>query len=141
MGRIVAMDVGQKRIGLAVSDPLGIFATGLDTVAVSDIFQYLHDYIQKQEIDAFVVGSPLTMNNLPSDSVNYIEPFVKKLIKTFPGIPVRRVDERFTSRLAKQAMLEAGVRKMARRDKAMVDKISAVIMLQSFLDREKNFNI
>ena len=139
MGRIVGMDIGQKRIGLAVTDPLGIFATGLDTVAVSDIFRYLSEYIEKETIDGFVVGSPLKMNNLPSESIRYIEPFVRKLIKTFPGIPVMRIDERYTSKLARQAILDGGVRKMARRNKAMVDKISAVIMLQSFLDQEKNF--
>jgi putative holliday junction resolvase len=139
MGRIVGMDIGQKRIGLAVTDPLGIFATGLDTVAVSDIFRYLSDYTEKEKIDTFVVGSPMKMNNLPSESTRYIEPFVRKLATKFPGIPVRRIDERFTSKLARQAILDSGIRKMARRNKAMVDKISAVIMLQSFLDQEKNF--
>jgi putative holliday junction resolvase len=140
MGRIVGMDVGQKRIGLAVTDPLGIFATGLDTVAVSDIFRYLSDYMKTEKVDFLVVGSPVKMNNKPSESVKYIEPIVKALIRTFPGLPVRRIDERFTSRLAKQAILDGGIRKMARRNKAMVDKISAVIMLQSFIDQEKNLS-
>jgi putative holliday junction resolvase len=139
MGRIIGIDVGQKRIGLAVTDPLGIFATGLDTVPVSEIFNYLLKYKEKENVDVFVVGSPLKMNNMPSESVKYIEPFVKKLIKTFPEIPVRRIDERFTSKLAKQAILDSGTRKMARRNKELVDKISAVIMLQSFLDQEQNF--
>jgi putative holliday junction resolvase len=138
MGRIIGIDVGQKRIGLAVTDPLGIFATGLDTVAVSEIFEYLLRYKEKEKVDAFVVGSPLKMNNTPSESVKYIEPFIKKLVRVIPEIPVRRIDERFTSKLAKQAIIDSGSRKMARRNKAIVDKISAVIMLQSFLDQEQN---
>jgi putative holliday junction resolvase len=140
MGRIIGIDVGQKRIGLAVTDPLGIFATGLDTVHVAGIFPYLLGYSKKEKIDAFVVGAPFTMNNMPSESVKFTEPFVKKLKKTFPGIPVKRIDERFTSVIAKQAMIEGGVRKMDRRNKAMVDMVSAAIMLQSFLDQEKTQN-
>ena len=136
MGRIMAIDVGQKRIGLAVTDPLGIIATGLDTVGVSGIFEYLAIYTEKEKIDLFLVGHPLQMNNKPSESVKYVEPFVKKLKKTFPDIPVRLTDERFTSKLAKQAMITGGSGKEARKNKAMIDKISAVIMLQSFLDQE-----
>ena len=140
MGRIIGIDVGQKRIGLAVTDPLGIFATPLDTVPVSAVFSYLRDYSEKVKIDAFVVGAPLMLNNMPSESVKFTEPFVKKLIKTFPGIPVKRIDERFTSVIAKKAMLEGGMRKMERRNKAMIDMVSAAIMLQSFLDQEKTLN-
>lgn len=136
MGRIMGLDVGQKRIGLAVTDPLRIISTGLDTVPVSEIFNYLHNYCEKEKVDIFVVGAPLQMNNMPSEAVKYTEPFAKKLKKEFPEIPVKRIDERFTSKLAKQAIREGGVRKMARRDKAMVDKISAVIMLQSYIDQE-----
>lgn len=138
MGRIMGLDVGQKRIGLAVTDPLRIICTGLDTVPVAEIFSYLHKYCEKEMVDIFVVGAPLQMNNMPSEAVKYSEPFVKKLRKEFPGIPVKRIDERFTSKMAKQTIRDGGIRKMARRDKAMVDKISAVIMLQSYIDQEKN---
>ncbi len=136
MGRILAIDVGQKRIGLAVTDPLGIIATGLDTVSISKVFEYLAAYSEKEKIDLFIIGHPLQMNNKPSESVKYIEPFFKKLKKTFPDIPVRFADERFTSKLAKQAIIAGGHSKEARKNKAMIDKISAVIMLQSFLDQE-----
>ncbi len=140
MGRIIGIDVGQKRIGLAVTDPLRLFATGLDTVPAGKIFSYLAEYIKNEKVDLFVVGSPLTMNNQPSESVKYVDPFVRKLAKTFVSIPIKRIDERFTSRIAKQAIIESGTRKEARRNKAMVDKISAVIILQSFLDQENSFN-
>jgi putative holliday junction resolvase len=137
MGRIIGIDVGQKRIGLAVTDPLGIFASGLDTVNVSEIFAYLQEYSEKENIDAFVVGAPRMMNNMPSESVKYTEPFVKKLKRTFPGIPVKRIDERFTSVIAERSMRESGMRKMERRNKEIIDMISAAIMLQSFLDQKK----
>ncbi|MFO7924765.1 MAG: Holliday junction resolvase RuvX [Bacteroidales bacterium] len=137
MGRVMGIDVGQKRIGLAVTDPLQIFATGLDTVPVSGIFDYLIEYTEKEAVELFVVGSPVQMNNKPSESVKYTEPFVKKLTKVFPDIPVRRIDERFTSKIAKQVMISAGTGREARRNKALVDKISAVIMLQSYIDQDK----
>ncbi len=134
------MDVGQKRVGLAVTDPLRIIATGLDTVPVGKIFEYLDEYTGREKIDLFVVGSPLQMNNKPSDSVKHIEPFVKKLCKKYPEIPIKRFDERFTSKMAKQTMIDSGISREARRNKAMVDKISAAIILQSFLDQQNKFN-
>lgn len=137
MGRIIAIDVGQKRIGLAVTDPDAIIATGLDTVNVSVIFEYLAAYTVKEKVDLFLVGHPLQMNNKPSESVKYIKPFLKKLKKRFPCIPIRLADERFTSKMAKQAMITGGLGKKARKNKAMIDKISAVIMLQSFLEQQK----
>jgi putative holliday junction resolvase len=136
MGRILGMDVGQKRIGLAVTDPLKIIATGLDTVSVAEIFNYLKDFTAREEVETFVVGLPVQMNNNPSESAIYIDPFIKKLVKAFPDIPVRRIDERFTSKIAKQTMIDAGTTRAARRNKAVVDKISAVIMLRSFLDQD-----
>jgi len=136
MGRIMAIDVGQKRVGLAVTDPLRIIATGLDTVNVSEVFGYISDYFSKEKIDLFVVGTPLQMNNLPSEAVKYTEPFIKKLEKEFPGVPVKRVDERFTSRMAGNALISGGAGRKKRRDKALKDKISAVIILQSFLAAE-----
>jgi putative holliday junction resolvase len=134
MGRIMAIDVGQKRIGLAVTDPQGIIATGLDTVNVSEVFNYLSGYAEGEKLDMFLVGMPVQLNNMPSDSVKYVEPFIKKLKKAFPSVPVRLADERFTSKLAMQAMIDGGLGKKARQDKALVDKISAVILLQSYLD-------
>ena len=134
----MAIDVGQKRIGLAVTDPLGIFATGLDTVSVAGIFNYLKEYTAKEKVDAFVVGLPLQMNSKPSESSRFVDPFVKNLAKIFPSIPIERIDERFTSKIARQAMIDGGTSKTGRRNKALVDKISAVIILQSFLDQTKN---
>ena len=134
MGRVMAIDVGQKRIGLAVTDPGGIIATGLGTVSVAEIFNYISDYAAGEELDMFLVGMPLQMNNMPSESVKYVEPFIRKLKKKFPSVPVRLADERFTSKLARQAMIQGGLGKKARKDKALADKISAVIMLQSFLE-------
>jgi putative holliday junction resolvase len=135
MGRILGMDVGQKRIGLAVTDPLKIIATGLDTVSVAEIFNYLKEFTTRENVETFVVGLPVQMNNKPSGSAIYIDPFIKKLVKAFPDIPVRRIDERFTSKIAKQTMIDGGSTRTTRRNKATVDKISAVIMLQSFLDQ------
>ncbi len=133
----MGMDIGQKRIGLAVTDPLRLIATGLDTVSVNELFNFLVAYTEKENIDLFVVGAPLQMNNQPSESVKYIKPVINKLLKTFPEIPIRYIDERFTSKLAKQTMIEGGTSKKARSNKGMIDKISAVIILQSFLDSSK----
>ncbi|MBE0639615.1 MAG: Holliday junction resolvase RuvX [Bacteroidales bacterium] len=135
MGRIIAIDYGQKRVGLAVTDELQIIATALDTVHVKDIFDYLKDYIQHENVEKFVVGEPLNLNNTPSDSQRFTEPFVKKLKKQFPQIPVFRVDERFTSKMAKDVILNSGIGKMARQNKDIVDKVSATIMLQSFMQQ------
>lgn len=132
----MGIDVGQKRIGLAVTDPLRIISTGLDTIPVSQIFTYLSEYVRKEKVDIFVVGSPVTMSNQPSEASKYVDPFVRKLKKMFGQIPVRLMDERYTSSLAKQTIIDLGIGKVARRDKGRVDKISAVIILQSFLDQE-----
>lgn len=136
----MAIDVGQKRIGLAVSDPLRMIATGLDTVHVSEVFSYISDYTRNEQVDLFVVGMPLQMNNTPSEAVKYTEPFIKKLEREFPSIPVKIADERFTSKLAGRALIDGGAGRKKRQDKALVDKISAVIILQSFLERDKNFS-
>jgi putative holliday junction resolvase len=136
MGRIMAIDVGQKRIGIAVTDPLRIIATGLATVPIAEVFRYLTEYTGKEKVDIFVVGAPVTMNNQPSQAVKFVEPFVKKLKKDFTDIPVRMMDERFTSGMAKKAIFDAGAGYMARRNKAKVDMVSAVILLQSFIDKE-----
>ncbi len=138
MGRIIGIDYGTKRIGLAVTDPLQIFASPLDTVKPDDFYRYIDNYLKTEAIDAFVIGYPVQMNNKPSESVNQVNPFIKKLSKTFPGKPVHLVDERFTSQMAFQTMIDGGVRKNDRRDKSIVDKISASIILQSFLDKRSN---
>jgi len=137
LGRIVSIDYGSKRIGLAVTDPGAKIATGLDTVHTNEIWDYLKIYIAKEDVSCFVVGFPKDINNQPSDAAKYIGPFIKKLKKICPGIPVELVDERFTSKMAFQAMIDGGVKKMARRNKALVDKISATILLQSFLEQKK----
>ena len=134
MSRILAIDYGRKRVGLAVSDPLGIIATGLNTIQTGEIWQFLTEYLEKEDVKTIVVGYPLQMNNQPSESLKYIDPFVTKLKKEFAEIEILMVDERFTSKMAKQAMLDGGLKKKDRRDKGMVDKLSAVIILQTHLD-------
>lgn len=136
MGRIVAIDFGQKRVGIAVTDPLKIIANGLTTVNSHDIWNFLKEYTTKENIEGFVVGNPLQMNNQPSESMKYVEPFVKKLRKTYPEIPVTLIDERFTSKLALQAMIQAGAKKKTRQNKALIDQISATIILQSYLEAQ-----
>lgn len=135
MGRILAIDYGQKRVGLAVSDELQLIATGLDTVHVKDIFEYLKNYVLRENVEKFVVGEPRNLNNTASDAQRFTEPFVKKLKKQFPQIPVFRVDERFTSKMAHDVILNSGIGKMARQNKDLVDKVSATIMLQSFMQQ------
>ena len=135
MGRILAIDVGKKRIGLAVTDPLQIIASALTTVTAAGIESWLLNYLKKEEVDEFVVGYPFQMNNMPSESVKYIDPFLKRLGKLFPDKPVHLVDERFTSKMAFRSMIEGGVKKKERRDKSMVDKISASFILRTFLDK------
>jgi putative Holliday junction resolvase len=140
MGRIIAIDYGQKRSGLAVSDELKLIATALGTLPSLDLIPYLKNYISGNGVDCFVVGEPRKMNNLPSESARYIEPFIKHLVKEFPGIRIERMDERFTSRIASRAILASGKKKMARRDKSLVDSVSAVIILQSYMEKETFLN-
>ncbi len=141
MGRILAFDYGKKRIGLAVTDPMQIIATPLTTVNPSEIEDFLLDYLKKEIVEEFVVGYPVQLNNKPSESVKYINPFIKRLAKLFPEKPVHLVDERFTSKIAMQSIIDGGVKKKARRDKALVDKISASLILQTFLEKRAfNFN-
>ena len=137
MGRIIGIDYGKKRVGLAVTDPLGIFASPLATVSPGDFQDFIRKFMKSETIDAFVVGYPAKMNNEPSESVTYINPFIRKLKKSFPGKPVHLADERFTSQMALRTMIDGGVTKKGRQDKAMVDKISASIILQSYLDKKK----
>jgi putative Holliday junction resolvase len=134
MGRIIGIDYGRKRIGIAVTDPLQIFASPLQTVSNSEIDAFLVSYLKTEQVDAFVVGYPVKLNNTPSESVKYIDPFIKRLRKQFPDKPVNLIDERFTSKIAQRSLIEGGVKKSDRRDKSLLDKISASIILQSFLD-------
>ena len=133
MGRIMAIDYGIKRTGLAVTDPLGIIASGLDTVETPKLMSYIEAYSRRETVDRFVVGDARHMDNTPSESARYIEPFVIALKKKFPDIPVERVDERFTSKIAFQSMIDRGMSKKKRRDKAIIDTVSAVLILQSYM--------
>lgn len=123
-----------------MTDPLQIIARGVETVATHDIRDHLGKILGGLEFDAVVVGYPKTMRNEPSEAVRYIDPFLNWFRKVFPDIPLVKYDERFTSKMAKHSMIESGVPKMARRDKSLVDQISAALILQSFLDSEKNRN-
>ncbi len=138
MGRILGIDYGKKRVGLAVTDPLRLFASPLDTVHTQEFDRFINDYMKTGQIDEFVIGYPVQMNNKPSESVKYIDPFIRRLKKQFPDKPVHLVDERFTSQIALRTMINGGVKKEKRKDKSMVDKISASIILQSFLDKKKD---
>lgn len=137
MGRILAIDYGTKRIGLAVSDPLQIFASPLTTVSSSEFDSFIDEYFKREEVDTIVIGYPMQMNNQPSQSVKHINPFIKKLKNKYPEKYIHLADERFTSQMALRTMIEGGLKKKDRMDKAMVDKISASIILQSFLDSGK----
>ncbi len=134
MGRIMAIDYGQKRVGIAVTDPLRIIANGLTTVPSGKIFDFLKQYMQKETVDVVVIGLPMQMNATPSESTRFIEPFVKKLKKEYPNLMIERVDERFTSKMAFQTMIDSGISKKDRQNKSLVDTISATIILQSYLE-------
>ena len=134
MGRIVAIDYGRKRVGLAVTDELRMIATPLGTVHAAEVLGYLKKYLADHDVDCFVVGEPRDLRNRPSESERFIAPFVKQLSKEFPEKEVRRFDERFTSAMAGQAIREAGLKRKDRQDKALVDTVSAVLILQSYLE-------
>lgn len=135
MDRIIGIDYGRKRIGIAVSDPLRIFASPLETVQSAKIIEYLKSYSAGERIVRFVVGYPINMNGKPSEAAADVDIFLKQLARAFPDVPVTLEDERFTSVLAHRAMIDGGMKASDRRDKASVDKISAAIILQGYLDR------
>ncbi|WP_047450044.1 Holliday junction resolvase RuvX [Alistipes sp. ZOR0009] len=137
MGRILAIDYGRKRVGIAVTDPLQLIATGLCTVSASEIEKFLKDYFAKESVERIVVGLPKQMDNTSSESMVYIKPFLARLAKLFPQMPVEAYDERFTSKLAQRAIIDAGVKKMDRRDKSLVDMVSATIILQSYMQSKE----
>lgn len=134
MGRVLAIDYGKKRVGIAVTDSLQIIASPLTTIPAGDTEKFLVDYLDRETVDEFVVGYPVRLNNMPSESVKYIEPFIKRLRKLFPDKPVHLVDERFTSTIAQKAILESGARKKERKDKTIADRVSASLILQSYLE-------
>lgn len=137
MGRLLALDFGQKRTGIAVTDELQLIASGLTTVSTSKLFDFLKDYLIAENVEKFIIGEPKQMNNTPSQSEALIVPFIGKLQKLHPEIPIERQDERFTSKLAMQSMIAGGVKKKKRRDKGLVDEISATIILQDYLNKIK----
>jgi putative Holliday junction resolvase len=133
LGKILAIDFGKKRTGIAATDELQIIASGLTTVNTDDLIPFLKEYISKNQVELFVVGKPKQMNNTDSESEALILPFLKKLKNQIPQIPLLRIDERFTSKIALQTMIDGGLNKKQRRNKALVDEISATIILQSYL--------
>ncbi len=135
MARILSIDYGKKRTGLAETDDLQIIASGLTTVETKELFTFIAKYIAENEVEKFVVGYPLRMNGEKSDTTIMVEEFSKKLLKKFPTIPIQMVDERMTSQMAFNTMLESGISKKKRRDKGLIDKISATIILQSYLEQ------
>lgn len=137
----MAIDYGRKKVGLAATDPYQIIANGLGTVPAHTILKYLKKYMEEEEVETIVVGHPKQMNNTDSESMVYIKPFLEKLKVLFPDINIEMMDERFTSKIAFQTMIDAGLKKKARRNKELVDSISATIILQSWMDKKKQEEI
>ncbi len=137
MPRILAFDYGTKRIGIAVTDPLQIIATGLDTVHPKDIFSFVAKYLQAESVEAFVLGDPKQMDNTPSDTAQHVVGFSRNLKKQFPHIPQFWVDERFTSKMAQQAIMQSGLKKSDRQNKERVDTMSATLILQYFMESRR----
>lgn len=131
----MALDYGNKRTGIAVTDELQLIASGLTTVATHELLDFLTKYVSEERVSKFVVGEPRQMNNTPSEVEVFITPFLKRLKKAFPEIPIEREDERFTSKMAIRTMIDSGLKRKHRRDKALVDEISATIILQAYLNR------
>jgi len=137
MARIIAIDYGSKRVGVAVTDELQIVASGLTTVHSKDIIAFLEDYFSKNEVECIVVGEAKDLKNNLAESARFIEPFVKHLYRKFKDIKIERVDERFTSKMAFQTMIDSGLKKKARQNKALIDEISATIILQSYMEQKR----
>jgi len=135
LGRLLALDYGKKRTGIAITDELQLIASGLTTVRTFELIDFLKEYTEKENVQKFIVGEPRQMDNTPSESEALIAPFLNRLKKVFPHIPVERHDERFTSKMAFQTMIDSGLKKKKRRDKALVDEISATIILQAYLNK------
>lgn len=139
MSRILAIDYGRKRTGIAVTDPMQLIANGLTTVATHTVIDFLTSYLQQESVERVIIGLPKQMNNELSESMKYITPFVNRFKKVFPNTPIEFVDERFTSVLAQRSILESGVKKKARQNKALVDEVSATIILQTYLESKRLF--
>jgi putative Holliday junction resolvase len=137
MERLLAIDYGTKRCGIAVSDPLQIIANGLTTVHSKDILTFLETYFQKESVETIIVGEPKRMNGEATDATVHVNAFVKQLQKKFPSMKIERIDERFTSKMAFQTMIDSGLKKKARQNKELVDEISATIILQSYMEMKK----
>lgn len=133
MARILSIDYGRKRTGLAVTDPLQIIASGLATVESKQLINYLKEYFKKEQVELIIIGEPKNLDDTDTHATPLVEAFIKELLKQFPQIPVKKVDERFTSKMAKDAMLDMGLKKMQRRNKALVDEIAATILLQEYM--------
>ncbi|WP_073171606.1 Holliday junction resolvase RuvX [Tangfeifania diversioriginum] len=138
MGRVLAIDYGKKRVGLAVTDPAQIIANKLTTVATNELWDFLQNYFSKETVDEVIIGYPRQLNNQPSEAVTYINPFIKKFKREYPEMNLELMDERFTSKMAFQTMIDGGVSKKGRRNKAMVDAISATIILQNYMEQKRN---
>ena len=137
MARILSIDYGKRRTGLAVTDPLQIIANGLATVSTSELFDWLKAYVGREQVERIVIGKPMQPNGMPSENMQRVEQFVNRWRRACPDIPIEYVDERYTSALAHQAMLQGAMRKKARQDKAIVDEISATIILQSYMESQR----
>jgi putative Holliday junction resolvase len=138
MSRVLAIDFGRKRIGLAVSDPLQLIANRLTTIPTNEIWDFLSDYFMKENVETIVVGYPRQMNNKASEAVRYINPFLKKFQIKYPEKKLELQDERFTSKMAFQTMIDGGLKKQQRKDKSMIDSVSATIILQGYLEQKRN---
>lgn len=137
MARIMAIDCGRKRCGIAVTDPLQIIANGLTTVSTSELVDFVVRYVREEQVEAIVIGEPKDMKNQPSDATRFIQPLVNRLRKVLPNIRIDRYDERFTSKMAFQSMIDAGLSKKKRQNKELVDTISATIILQSYMESRR----
>ena len=137
MARVLSIDYGNKRVGLAVTDPFQMIATRLATVSAEEIWKYLSDYFEREQVELVLVGYPKQMNNQPSEAIRYINPFLKKFQIQYPTMPIQLMDERFSSKMAFQTMIDAGVKKKDRQNKATIDGVSATIILQSYLEGKK----
>lgn len=137
MGRVLAIDFGVRRTGIAVTDPLQIIANGLTTVDTRQLLKFLKEYVEREQVEHFVVGKPMQTNGQESENLQHVRKFVEDLQKALPQIPIEWWDERYTSVLAHKTMLESGIGKMARRNKALVDEISACIILQGWMERKR----
>jgi putative Holliday junction resolvase len=139
MGRILAIDYGRKRTGIAVTDPGGMIASPLTTVATHELMDYLKKYIAAEDVECLVVGEPRQMDYSASEAEKFITPFIRHFSKAFPGLAIRRVDERFTSKMASEVIAGSGIGRKARRDKSLVDKVSAAIILQTYLEMNPTY--